>query len=370
MRCFASDGLSTNVSRQFREWDANCIHIGLINNMPGPAMEATERRFCTLLDAAAEGFVVRVSRYALPGVPWSPEGMIRIDNCYSNINRLWNAHLDGLIVTGAEPLAPALTEEVYWGPLATVVEWAEHNTYSSIWSCLAAHAAVFQIDGIDRCPLDDKRFGLFECARVSDDSLTARLSAGVPERVRVPHSRWNDIPGDGLKAYGYRVLTRSDNAGIDAFVKQRKSLFVFFQGHPEYDADTLLLEYRRDIRRFLRRERESYPSMPQGCIEEQLAGLFTALRERALSDRREELLADFPAALLAARVKNTWRPSAISIYRNWLRYLSERKLTQKKGWQTSRPAQPEYARISDVSLGPLLKTDAVQTRETGGDNPS
>ena len=27
------------------------------------------------------------------------------------------------------------------------------------------------------------------------------------------------------------------------FVKQRQSLFVFLQGHPEYDANSLLLEY-------------------------------------------------------------------------------------------------------------------------------
>jgi homoserine O-succinyltransferase len=53
----------------------------------------------------------------------------------------------------------------------------------------------------------------------------------------MPHSRWNEIPEEALLACGYRVLTRSEDAGVDAFVKQRNSLFVFFQGHPEYDAD-------------------------------------------------------------------------------------------------------------------------------------
>jgi homoserine trans-succinylase len=41
-------------------------------------------------------------------------------------------------------------------------------------------------------------------------------------------------------------------------VKQRNSLLVFFQGHLEYEAQTLLLEYRRDVGRYLRRERELY----------------------------------------------------------------------------------------------------------------
>jgi homoserine O-succinyltransferase len=284
-----------------------------------------------------------------------------LNNCYSNIDSLWNTRLDGLIVTGAEPLAPALKDEPYWRSLATLLEWAERNTYSSIWSCLAAHAAVLEIDGIERRPLSDKRFGLFECAKAGDDLVTARLTSGVPERVRVPHSRWHDVPGDALKACGYHVLTRSEDGGIDAWAKQRKSLFVFFQGHPEYDADSLLLEYRRDIRRFLRRERGSYPSLPRGCFDADDIGLLTAARERAMADRREELLAGFPTALLAAKVRNTWRPTAVSIYRNWLKYLSECKL--------SRPSRPKYERRSNVALWPVLKANPLQARETGGDSP-
>jgi homoserine O-succinyltransferase len=323
--------------------DANCIHIGLINNMPGSALEAAERQFRGLLGAAAEGMAVRLSLYALPGVPRSDDGALHINTCYSNISDLWNTHLDGIIVTGAEPLAPTLRDEPYWGSLTKLIGWAEHNTYSAIWSCLAAHAAVLHMDGIERRHLGDKLFGIFESTRVPlIDKLTAGLMAGVPDRLWVPHSRWNGIPADGLKACGYHVLTRSEHAGIDAFVKQRKSLFVFFQGHPEYEADSLLLEYRRDIRRFLRRESDSYPSIPRGYVDEDAGALFTALRERALSGRREELLEDFPAP----RLRNTWRPAAISVYRNWLRYLCARKATQKKGRPIRKPGQLEYDRVS------------------------
>ena len=45
------------------------------------------------------------------------------------------------------------------------------------------------------------------------------------------------------------------------------SLFLFLQGHPEYEAGTLLREYRRDIARFLRGEREHYPAVPQGYFD-------------------------------------------------------------------------------------------------------
>jgi homoserine O-succinyltransferase len=112
---------------------------------------------------------------------------------------------------------------------------------------------------------------------------------------------------------------------VDAFVKQRKSLFVFFQGHPEYEAVTLMLEYRRDIGRFLRGERETYPPMPLGYFDEETVDALIALKERALLDRREELLAEFPMAMAAGKVANTWRSTAESLYRNWLRYISAEK---------------------------------------------
>ena len=301
--------------------DASALAIGLVNNMPDPALQATERQFVALLGAAADGLGVRLRPYALPEVPRTEWGREYVTRCYAGLDALWSSQLDGLIVTGTEPRSPNLRDEPYWGSLISVLEWAEQHTYSAVWSCLATHAALLHLDGIDRRPLDDKRFGVFECVRVADHPLTA----GAPARLRMPHSRWNDIPEEALAACGYRVLTRSDAAGADAFVKERKSLFVFFQGHPEYEAHTLLLEYRRDIKRFLTRERETYPTMPQGYFDEATVAVLTALRERALADRREEILADFPTALAAATVTNTWRPTATHLYRNWLRYMSAEK---------------------------------------------
>jgi len=150
------------------------------------------------------------------------------------------------------------------------------------------------------------------------------LTASAPRRLRMPHSRWNDVPEDALRACGYRVLSRSD-AGVDAFVKQRHSLFVFLQGHPEYEAETLLLEYRRDIKRFLRCEQEACPSVPEGYFDQHTVAALTAFRQRALTDRREERLADFATVLASAHVTNTWRPAAACLYRNWLLHLCDQK---------------------------------------------
>jgi homoserine O-succinyltransferase len=303
-----------------RESNPRCIDIGLVNNMPDAALNATERQFLALLRAAADDITIHLTLYTLPEVPRTDFGREQVSR-YSDFRDLWKSHHDGLIVTGTEPRAADLKDEPYWESLTDVLEWAENHTYSTILSCLAAHAGILHIDGIARRPLGDKRFGIFECVRVSDHPLTA----AAPSHLQMPQSRWNEVPEEALLACGYRVLTRSEGAGVDAFVKQRKSLFVFFQGHPEYDATTLLLEYRRDIGRFLRRERDTYPPMPHGYFDEETVAALTALRERARLDRREELLAEFPTAMAAGKVTNTWRSTAESLYRNWLQYICAQK---------------------------------------------
>ena len=60
-----AEGLRGKAPVEFRESDANCLEIGLINNMPDAALEATERQFVALLEAAAEGLVVRLTLYGL-----------------------------------------------------------------------------------------------------------------------------------------------------------------------------------------------------------------------------------------------------------------------------------------------------------------
>jgi len=129
-----------------------------------------------------------------------------------------------------------------------------------------------------------------------------------------------------LTACGYSVLTRSEQAGADVFVKRRqKSLFVHFQGHPEYGAQTLLREYRRDIKRFLRKERETYPTMPIGYFDGAREKLLADFQEAALRDSREEQIEFFPEPLAAASLRNGWQSSATCIYRNWIRYVLSRR---------------------------------------------
>ena len=295
------------------------LTIGLINNMPDPALQATERQFMRLLTAAAGNNRIRFHCFSLPSVSRSQPAKSRTDQKYTDMADLDRLHIDGLIVTGAEPNAAALPQEPFWQDLADIVDWAKTNTRSTIWSCLAAHAAVLHLDGIERQRLNTKCSGVYDCAKVTDHWLTE----GIASPLQVSHSRLNALRHGDLAARGYRVLTASPDAGIDIFAKQLQSHFIFFHGHPEYEALSLEREYLRDISRFLSGERDSYPAIPAGYFDTETEQQARRLSEaRASAERKLPLSAELPGLRLRRDVAAEAAPT--EIFRNWLGYLSGR----------------------------------------------
>jgi homoserine O-succinyltransferase len=298
------------------------VRIALINNMPDAALEDTEVQFFELLENAAGDISVSLKLFSLPQLPRTEAGQRHLNNFYFDIRDLLDDRFDGVIVTGTEPRQPNLQNEPYWSVLSKLLDWAESNTASTVLSCLAAHAGVLYSEGIPRHRLPDKQFGVFEYTKVRSHALTE----GIGDEMRIPHSRWNEVRADALNAAGYEVLTQSAGAGVDLFVKIKKgSLFVHFQGHPEYGTGTLLKEYRRDIKRFLRRERETFPTMPCGYFDAEATKLLSDFREHAIANPSEQALSAFPEASITGALRQTWRASAATVYRNWLQYLMSKK---------------------------------------------
>jgi homoserine O-succinyltransferase len=325
---------------------ADCVSLAFINNMPDAALEDTELQFFELLDIASGDVPVILKLYSLTGVPRTDRGQRHLNSFYFGIEDLWNRRFDGVIMTGTEPRSRDLRDEPYWQVLTEVLDWAERNTSSTILSCLAAHAGVLHSDGIGRHPLSDKQFGVFDFTKAANHPLIA----GTGETIRFPHSRWNEVQAEALTASGYLVLTRSAEGWVDSFVKMKKrSLFVHFQGHPEYGAQTLLKEYRRDIKRFLRRERETYPSMPKGYFDVTATKLLTDFRDAIQSDRREELMEGFPEAAAVEGLQNKWRSSAEAIYKNWLQYVVSKR-ADVSAFPAMAAADPQASRKRSALL--------------------
>ena len=293
------------------------LTIALVNNMPDSALKATERQFMRLVQSAAGKTRVRFHCFALPTVARSKQAKDHIEKDYVDIAELHRLHIDGLIVTGAEPLAATLPEEPYWREFTDLIDWARANTRSAILSCLAAHAALLHLDGIERKRLPQKCSGVYDCARTANDWLTNDL----PASIKVSHSRLNEVREGDLVESGYQILTRSEQAGVDIFARDFDSRFIFFQGHPEYDALSLQREYMRDIARFLAGERKDYPAIPASYFDSETEEVLADFEQRAHAHRKVEMAAELPGLTLRQGVPAGG--AATTIFRNWLDFLGQ-----------------------------------------------
>jgi homoserine O-succinyltransferase len=334
--CKGRMSLETELPATSRGRRPGAVRVGLVNNMPDTALEATEAQFTRLLEAGAGTLTVRLRLYYLPEVPRGAAARQRLAQRYWPASQLEREPADALIVTGMEPGGGGLADEPYWPSFVRLLEWADAHTVSSIWSCLAAHAAAQHLHGIQRRRRPKKLCGVFS----HELSGTHPLLEGVSEPLPLPHSRWNDLPAEELRRAGCEILCASPATGADTFIEQRHSLFVCFQGHPEYEDTSLLKEYRRDVGRFLRGEQAQYPTMPTDYFSESAQVRLEAFRARATAAPREGLLGDFPA-IEAGGVRNDWQAPAARLYCNWLAFIAARI-----GTRASEAAPGRRARVS------------------------
>jgi homoserine O-succinyltransferase len=300
------------------------IEIGLVYNLPISAFPATERRYRHLLEKAAGKIPFRLRFFSLSSIDMLPGTGRCVRNIAVDLRDFNCLNIDGLIVTGAEPRATALPKEPYWEALTELVDWAEANTHSTIWSCLAAHAAVLHLDGIERRRLAQKCSGMYNCSKVIDNWLTD----GLLTSVKVLHSRLHDLSESALRERGYQVLTKSKDAGIDIFARRQGSQFFFFQGHPEYDSLSLQREYLRDIGRYLAGDQEFYPNIPERYFDTATTLALGEFRAWAFAERNPALIADLPKLTLLPNVTVEPETAATTIFGNWLRYLAQCKTGQ------------------------------------------
>ncbi|HEX4387792.1 MAG TPA: homoserine O-succinyltransferase, partial [Steroidobacteraceae bacterium] len=125
----------------------------------------------------------------------------------------------------------------------------------------------------------------------------------------------------------YTILSASEVSGADAFIAERGSLLVFFQGHPEYQATTLLREYRRDVGRYLNDQQAHYPTLPHGYLSAEASARLETFKAEAVARRDGALIEQFPFAAVSALLENTWQASATSIYRNWLSLIGAARMS-------------------------------------------
>lgn len=320
--------------------DIRELHIGFLNMMPDAALRATERQFLRLVGSCNQIAQFFVYPFTVPGLPRDDKTQAYLDQYYYAFEDLQKMGLDALIITGANVANPTLEEEPFWEPLKDVVAWGRKNVISMLCSCLSTHALVKQLYQIDRRLMSQKLWGVYP-HRIKQAKHP--LLRGINTRFDVPHSRYNTIPAAALEEAGVTVLIESDAGEMHMAVSADQFSIVYFQGHPEYDANSLLKEYKREVNRFIQGDREDYPPHPENYFSSDVAAFVDDYEKLVRHAQQEGKDApEFPEAQITSLVDNTWGDTGKAIVNNWLglvyqkadydrpNYFETQKISSKK----------------------------------------
>ena len=309
------------------------LRVGLLNMMPDAALEVTERQFLRLVCGCNRVARFYVYPFTADEIPRGERARRHVEQYYFDFAQVRERGLDALIVTGAIP-GPNLVEEPFWKPLGEVLEWARVHVSSTLFACLATHAAMKRFWGIERRHLGFKRWGVYGHRRVGRHPLVRNVNT----RFDVPHSRFHEIFREQMTEHGIEVLIESAEAGVHLAVSPDRLRFVFFQGHPEYDQNSLLKEYKREVTRFAAGEIDEYPPFPEHYIAAPGQDALDEFRKRLLeADDRLALMPQFPEAEAETHTEYTWGDTSRVVFSNWLGLVCRTTGPESEEPLSSRP---------------------------------
>ncbi len=251
-KTLAGENIFVMSQKRAASQDIRPIEIAIVNLMPTKIV--TETQLMRLLsNSPLQINVTLISTESYTGKNTPLEHLKRFYKPFSEIR---NRKFDGMIVTGA-PVETIDFEEVkYWPELENIFEFAKTNVTSTIFICWGAQAALYHYYGIRKRLLDKKLFGVYGHKKLVEYE---QLLKGLDDVFFMPHSRHTTIDEDAVQGVdGLELLASSDKAGA-AILKSADNRFFFITGHAEYDRETLLYEYERDLAKGMKIEKpENY----------------------------------------------------------------------------------------------------------------
>lgn len=128
----------------------------------------------------------------------------------------------------------------------------------------------------------------------------------------------NELPKDALLDHGYGIVAEAPGGNVDIFTKRFAAPFTFLQGHPEYNSNSLMKEYRRDVGRFLNGLRNDYPEVPENYFDNDTVIRMENFRTLAERSRDPSLMESFPAVALRAGLEQRLALSAAAVFKSWI----------------------------------------------------
>ena len=171
-----------------------------------------------------------------------------LSSFYTTFSKIKANKYDGMIITGAPVENLDFSDVDYWDELCEIMEWSKHHVHSTLHICWGAQAGLDYHYDIPKYSLDQKLFGVFSHTAIKKQSPLFR---GFDDEFYIPHSRYTENRAEDILAKPQlELLAVSPQAGVFA-VKSKDNRHFFITGHPEYDPETLSLEYFRDVNKGL-----------------------------------------------------------------------------------------------------------------------
>lgn len=235
-----AENIFVMTSKRALTQDIRPLKILLLNLMPTKIV--TETQLLRLLGNTP--LQVEVSFMAMKSHESKNTPMEHLINFYGTFDDFKHEKFDGMIITGA-PVEQMPFEDVdYWDELCEIMEWSKTNVHSTLHICWGAQAGLYYHYGINKYDTDKKVFGIFE------HKVTRKLNKllrGFDEYFLAPHSRHTYVKKEDIKNVSeLKILAESKEVGV-LLASNKGGRQIFITGHLEYDYDTLLKEYQRDV---------------------------------------------------------------------------------------------------------------------------
>lgn len=267
-------------SSRAQRQDIRPLKVLLLNLMPKKI--ETENQFLRLLSSSALQVDIQLLRIDQRESRNTP--IEHLNNFYCNFDEIQHNNFDGLIITGAPLGLVEFCDVVYWKQLKEIILWAKQHVTSTLFVCWAAQAALNILYQMPKMTMKEKLSGVYWHKTLQPQ---ATLTRGFDDYFLAPHSRYAEFMSKNIQNYtDLEILAESEQTGAYLFTSTDRRL-VFTTGHPEYDANTLAMEYFRD----------------------QQAGLAPILPVNYFPDNNPQLS---PRA--------SWRSHGYLLFSNWLNY--------------------------------------------------
>lgn len=235
----------------------DALRIGLLNLMP--TKEVTERQWLRLLAMANVPLPIELNLLKLPN--WQPTHIspIHMAQYYQALPQGEELkQFDAFIMTGA-PLGKIPYADVkYWTTIQTLISQLNIAQVPTLYSCWAAQAALYHSHGIATVRKPNKLSGVFaqHLGQVSfAHGRAAEIVCALKQHVlpiAIPQSRFALPQTDTLNGllndprHPLQRLLYSEDTGASCIYDEARGDLMLL-GHPEYEFDTLALEYQRDL---------------------------------------------------------------------------------------------------------------------------